>query len=461
MARGIGRGGGIALSTEPPAWDLAHGDLLVSADGRWLVHADSAPFLWLADTAWELLHRLTLDETEHYFARRRAQGFTVVQTVVLAELNGLTEPTPEGLLPFDDLEPDRPNGAYFSKLDHVIAQADRHGLTVALLPTWGDKVQRWWGVGPAIFSPAYREQGMERAKGRAARYGRFLGSRYANARNLVWINGGDRSPGPAERYPDEAGAEVGTEVAAVWRALARGVREGDGGRHLMTYHPNGGRSSALNFHTEDWLDFNMLQSGHSRRSPPNHALIARDRARTPVKPTLDGEPCYEGHPVEMNPELGWFGAGDARRAAYTGFFAGACGHTYGAHGVWQFLAPGRTPISPARTPWRESLALPGAGQLRYLRALLVSRPLTSRRPDPDLITSGEGFALRADDQLLVYLPHREPVALRLGPQFSGVPASWFDPRTGDARTAEGKLGAYGRTFTPPSSDDWVLRLEEK
>ncbi len=95
------------MSTALPAWDLAHGDLRVLMDGRWLVHADGAPFLWLADTAWELLHRLTLDETEDYFVQRRAQGFTVVQTVVLAELNGLTEPTPEGLLPFDDREPDR------------------------------------------------------------------------------------------------------------------------------------------------------------------------------------------------------------------------------------------------------------------------------------------------------------------------------------------------------------------
>ncbi len=64
------------MSTAPPAWDLAHGDLRVSADGRWLVHTGGTPFLWLADTAWELLHRLTLDETEHYFAQRRARTAT-------------------------------------------------------------------------------------------------------------------------------------------------------------------------------------------------------------------------------------------------------------------------------------------------------------------------------------------------------------------------------------------------
>ncbi len=226
----------------------------------------------------------------------------------------------------------------------------------------------------------------------------------------------------------------------------------------MTYHPNGERSSALDFHTEGWLDFNMLQSGHSRRSPPNWALIAQDRARTPVKPTLDGEPCYEDHPVQMNPELGWFGADDARRAAYTGFFSGACGHSYGAHGVWQFLAAGREPVSHARTPWRASLALPGAEQLRHLRALLLSRPLTSRRPDPALVMSGEALALRADDQLLVYLPHGEAVTAQLEPPFGNARASWFDPRTGETQGAKRNSDTNGHTFIPPSSDDWVLVL---
>jgi hypothetical protein len=37
-----------------------------------------------------------------------------------------------------------------------------------------------------------------------------------------------------------------------------------GGSFLMTYHPMGGQSSSEWLHQEDGLDFNMLQSGHSR-----------------------------------------------------------------------------------------------------------------------------------------------------------------------------------------------------
>lgn len=40
--------------------DFVHGDLRVTADRRFLEHGDGTPFFYLADTAWELFHRLTL-----------------------------------------------------------------------------------------------------------------------------------------------------------------------------------------------------------------------------------------------------------------------------------------------------------------------------------------------------------------------------------------------------------------
>jgi hypothetical protein len=75
-------------------------------------------------------------------------------------------------------------------------------------------VEQKWGVGPEVFTPE-----------NARAYGRFLGRRYRD-RPVVWILGGDRSP--------EAPGHL-----AVVRAMAEGLREGDGGAHLMTYHPMG------------------------------------------------------------------------------------------------------------------------------------------------------------------------------------------------------------------------------
>lgn len=37
-----------------PATQLLRGDLRVSDNGRFLVHADGSPFFYLADTAWEM-----------------------------------------------------------------------------------------------------------------------------------------------------------------------------------------------------------------------------------------------------------------------------------------------------------------------------------------------------------------------------------------------------------------------
>ena len=37
--------------------DFSHGDLQVAPNGRYLQHADGTPFLYLGDTAWQLLSR--------------------------------------------------------------------------------------------------------------------------------------------------------------------------------------------------------------------------------------------------------------------------------------------------------------------------------------------------------------------------------------------------------------------
>lgn len=102
----------------------------------------------------------------------------------------------------------------------------------------------------------------------------------------------------------------------------------------MTYHPAGADSSARQLHEEPWLDFNMIQSGHSGTKLTNYKMVLNDYARFPVKPVLDAEPCYEDIPIGFNPENGYFDAVDARKAAYYALLSGAFGHTYGHNSVW-------------------------------------------------------------------------------------------------------------------------------
>jgi hypothetical protein len=305
--------------------------LKISENKRFLVTTDGKPFFWLGDTAWELFHRLNREEADRYLKNRADKGFTVIQAVALAELDGLNDPNPYGhrpLLNNDPTKPDVKDGAsndYWDHVDYIVKKAESLGLYIGLLPTWGDKYNKKWGVGPEIFTPQ-----------NAQAYGEWLGKRYKNATNIIWILGGDR---PLE---NETHKEVN-------RALARGLRTGDGGAHLLTFHPTGGNGSSEHLHNDDWLDFNMRQNGHVAEFTGRYDKTRVDYDRTPTKPVLDGEPIYEDHPVSFKAkELGHSVATDVRRPLYWNLFTGAFGHTYGHHSVWQMWQPGRNPINPAR-----------------------------------------------------------------------------------------------------------------
>src|ERR1022692_3352804 len=213
--------------------------LEVSRDHHHLMTSDGKPFFWLADTGWELFHKLSKQDATTYFAKRAQQGFNVIQAVILAELDGLHTPNASGDLPFKNDDLSQPNEAYFQYIDSLIAIAESYHLYIALLPTWGDKVFKdSWGKGPVIFNP-----------GNAYAYGQWIGNRYKDRTNVIWIMGGDRDPRP------------GSQDVATWRAMAKGVEAGVGGpgKALMTFHcqPKGTGSSSQWFQEDDWLDMNM------------------------------------------------------------------------------------------------------------------------------------------------------------------------------------------------------------
>ena len=428
--------------------------LQVSGNKHFIVTEDGRPFFWLGDTAWELFHRLNRDDAERYLTRRAQQRFTVIQAVALAEFDGLGAANVYGETPLRNNDPTQPNEAYFAHVDWIVAKANSLGLYIGFLPTWGDKWNKKWGQGPEIFT-------VENAE----RYGEWLGRRYRDA-GLVWILGGDR--------PVETAAQID-----IIRALARGLRRGDEGRHLMTFHPTGGRGSAESFHTDDWLDINMRQNGHGVEYTGHYDQTRVDYDRTPVKPVIDGEPIYEDHPIAFDAkQFGHSIASDVRRPLYWDLFGGACGHTYGNHAIWQMWTPQREPINNPLMPWPEAIEQPGAQQMQYGRALIESRPFLTRIPDQSIIVTdrvptrvpGAGryaFVATRDEAgtyAMVYVPAGRPFAVRMSAiTGSAVKAWWFNPRDGQA-TAIGTFPNTGEhVFVPPAPGealDWVLVLDD-
>ncbi|RIK35384.1 MAG: hypothetical protein DCC55_30470 [Chloroflexi bacterium] len=424
--------------------------LRISDNGRFLVRTDGTPFFWLGDTAWELFHRLNREEADRYLANRAQKGFTIIQAVALAERHGLTEPNANGDLPLVGHDPARPNEAYFAHVDSIVRKAAELGLVVGMLPTWGSYWKR--DNVNAIFTAE-----------NARTYARFLGARYRNS-PIVWILGGDNNIS-------------NNEERAIIEAMAAGIKEGDGGDHLITFHPRGPGVSSDHFHMAEWLDFNMIQSSHGARNHDNGLMVARDYARRPIKPVVDGEPRYETIPVGFyfrNVDLyDRFDAFDVRQAAYWALLAGAYGHTYGNNNVWQMWAPGREVVIGANTPWWEALDHPGAFQMGWVRRLFDSRPFTKLVPAQEMVLdapSSGGAKVRAacaedGSFAFIYSPMGAPFTVDLARiQASRVKEIWYDPRYGASYHSHTTANMGFQTYTPPSAGrglDWVLVLEDE
>lgn len=433
-----------------------HGLLKVTPNGHYLQYEDGTPFFWLGDTGWELFHRLTKEEITQYLDNRKSKGFNVIQAVILAELDGMHAANRYGDFPLVNDDPDQPNEKYFQLVDTVVAMASERGIVMALLPAWGDKVTlKYGGAGPVIFNSE-----------NAYRYGKFLGDRYKYANNIVWILGGDRPP-----------QDDKDDWKPVYGAIAKGLDEGAGRHFLKSFHPGGYVwESSVYLHQQPWLDFNMIQSGHSELDQPVWKNISRDWSLKPTKPTLDGEPCYEDHPI--NPWKGWdtskgyFRDYEVRKQIYRSVFAGGFGVTYGHHAVWQFYNPSVEKLNYADRYWYEAIDRPAAFQAGYLRKLIESRPYLNRVPDSTLVIKGQGTthathieAFRDADSsyAMIYLPVGKKIEINTAfIKTKRVKAWWFDPRTGrSGRTISFRV-KKARWFTPPApgtTNDWVLVID--
>lgn len=429
----------------------------VSENQRFLMMEDGKPFFWMADTAWELMHRGTKEQIKDYLENRRKKGFNVIQTVVLAEEDGLHTPDMAGELPLIDDDPMRPNEAYFDMVDFTIETAAEKGLYVALLPTWGDKVIPMWGGGPQVFTVENAEF-----------FGHWVAERYQDCTNIVWVLGGDRP------ILSENG-----DFRAVWQAMATGIRSVLGDKALLTYHPNADpvlEHGAATVHAQEWADFVMFQSSHYAADIPTWEKADTLYRLDPAKPVLDGEINYEDHPIayypKWDPKSGYFRDYEVRKAMYRSVFAGGCGVTYGHHHVWQMWDYGREVKNNGfeLRPWVDALDRPGAFQVRHLVNLMLSHDFFNRIPDQTMILSEVGEAGShicatrdtGGTYAMVYIPNAEQtVKLDVSSLQKPYEVNWFDPRTGYTHPIEGQLDGDTLSMTTPlNGPDWVLLIEK-
>jgi hypothetical protein len=431
------------LMVTPPAAAIK-----VSANGHFLQDAEGKPFFWLADTGWLLFQKLDRAEAERYLENRRLKGFNVIQAMVLHAANDTNAYGSAALIEQDPARPNLASGEnnYWNHVDWIVGKAAEKGLYIGMVAAWGSIAR----------SGRLNEQNV-------VAYSRWLAERYRDRPNVVWITGGDTQ---------------GDRETTVWRKMGETFRKLDP-NHLITYHPFGRTQSSTWFHNEPWLDFNMFQSGHRRydqddtpgaKGEDNWRYVLEDYAKKPAKPTIDGEPSYEGIPQGLHdPAQPLWTAKDVRRYAYWPVFAGAAGHTYGHSAVMQMHKGGSIGYGN-RKLWTEAIDDPGAGQMRYLKNLMLSRPYFERVHDQTVIAGQNGIryeyviATRGKDYLFAYTYTGRPFKIRVG-AIAGAKLRgwWFDPRTGTSR----EIGVFDnrgdKEFIPPGSpaegNDWVLVLD--
>jgi hypothetical protein len=447
----------IPISCIPPRDSKDLPLLKVSENKRFLVTEDGEPFFWLGDTGWLLFTKLNREEAEKYLDDRAGKGFNVIQVMILHSLGARNAYGDSALIGQDVATPlvtpgnsfcDTVQYDFWDHIDYVIDKAAEKGIYLAMVPVWGSNVK----------SGHVNENN-------AAVYADWIASRYRNRSNIIWMNGGDIR---------------GSDSISIWKTIGLTLNAEDN-NHLITYHPFGRTSSSLWFQKEEWLDFNMFQSGHRRYDQDDTELafgednwkyVEMDWAKTPLKPTIDGEPSYEGLPQGLHDTLQpYWQAEDIRRYAYWSVFAGSFGHTYGNNAIMQFFKPSdRGSSYGAREYWDEAINDPGSCQMQYLKKLMLSRSFLERVPDQTLIEGENGqkydhlSATRGTDFAMIYNYTGKTFSVQMGKiRGDRVKASWYNPTKGEI-TQLGEFDNYGiHKFDPPgdpaNGNDWVLLLD--
>jgi hypothetical protein len=414
----------------------------VSPTHRYLVDQNSSPYLVVGDSPQCLTANVSPADMDVYFSARQRQGFNTMWVDVLCGpyTGGRSDyRTYDGIAPFTssgDLSTLNP--AYFARVDAMVELAASHGMTLMLQP-----------AETGSFRQLLRVNGV--AKDYA--YGAYLGQRYKDAPNIIWLSGND--------YQTDQWAQFDPYTTA----LARGLRSTDPSR-LQSVELN--YPVSLSTDNPGWASIIAFNLAYTYG--PTYAEVLRGYNRSPTMPVIMAEANYEGEHNVGGPPAG---AAILRRQEYWTMLSGAAGQLYGNHYTWGFQFGA----------WKGKLHTVGAEQVAIMARLFNSLAWYELVPDQKHEVVASGFGTAASDGLvsdsdyvtaaatadgtlaIVYLPTPRAITVDMTRLKGPVTARWFDPTNGTSRSAaDGVLPNSGsRQFTPGGSNsqgdpDWVLVL---
>ena len=364
--------------------------------------SEGSPKFLLADTCWSAFTNITINDWEYYLQQRKMQGFNVIQVNMLWQWD--SSGTDLNMLPFTkksdgSFDFSQRNTAYFERAEQMVAIAEKYDIRLALVLLWCNYLPNTWATKlrkTSIFPKDLVEE-----------YVSFVVNKF-DKYNPIYIISGDTD------FPDEETIDYYELALNQVKKLAPAA--------IATLHIRG-REMDLpqRLQENQGLDFYMFQSGHNSSHQDMSYLLAENfYGKTPVKPAINSEPCYEqmGYSRRV---YGRFSQFDVRKAAWQSIVAGAAtGVTYGAHGIWSWHDDSKkfdTTVGEAfETPcdWRDALLFQGAWDYSYLKTVIENYQLFDLAPRNDLLINqtSEIRVAENDNYLVVSVPVNIDVKLK-------------------------------------------------
>jgi hypothetical protein len=459
----------VALSSGPAnaATTYAY-PLKASANGRYFVDQNGTPFRMQGEAAWSLISNMTYADANAYLDNRAAKGFNTVLVNLIEHQFAVNAPANRALQqPFTT--PGNfatPNPAYFAFADSIIDLAASKGIVVLLdymFLGFGGGDEGWWQE----LTSGPNNQTVCRS------FGEYLGNRYKNKKNILWLVGGDYTPPP------------GSEGEARLHKILEGIQSAGATQPHMGDWASPSLSTDVAAFAAD-MDANAVYT-YGYGSPRNGRtyVLARDGfLRAPTIPAFLLETGYE---LEDNNQPG--DRASIRKYQYWAVLGGTTtGMIYGHRDIWEFAtATWSSGFYPDWDPWPQSLESPGALDTMRMGQLLDSVPWFDLVPSglagmKTLVTAGGGTfdgaqgdayvtaAATANGRALVaYLPPTGTAPRSITVDRTAMShlfrARWFNPTTGAFTLISSSLPNTGtQVFTTPGTNgsgtnDWVLVLD--
>jgi len=414
--------------------------LKASADNRYLVDQNDKPFLIIGDAPQAMVGNLSVAQAKHFMDNREKWGVNALWINLLC--NSYTACNSDGTT-FDGLQPfttpgdlSTPNPAYFNRAAMMLKGAQAHGMVVLLDPI---ETGGWLGILGG------------NGEMKARKYGEFLGKRFKDIPNIVWMSGNDFQ---SWRDPSQT---------ALVRAVMRGIAAKD---------PNHIQTAELDYYVSATLDDGTLRplvgldAVYTYR--PTYAKELTEYKRKDFRPTFMVEANYE---FEHNGGTDGGTTGNLRRQEWWTAFSGTTGQLYGSAFSWRLDGD-----------WQHNLDTDGIKQFSYVKNLLSQFQWWNLVPDRSHQVLTHGYGTYSDSDpipddtyataaatpdgtlVMAYLPTHRSVVIDMTKLAGQTQAFWFDP----TNQAETFIGNYSNTgvanFVPPvhnhdGDQDWVLILE--